>query len=213
MADTLGCAQHLGCGPEPVEHRLWATHAWYAASDFQCCWGAGPNGCGKSTLLRLVMGREKPIKGAVELGEYAIEPNYFEQNQVRSSRRCAEACRSAPTAGCARVGLPWSNASSRGLEGCMHAVAGNSRTRLDAFERDRAPGLRGEHRVAAGVSLPQGTACLLGSRQLTGAGDCSHLIPRQIAAPSARAEEPPTPRGSKRAPRMGARRRRRWTRT
>ena len=29
------------------------------------------------------MGREKPIKGAVELGEYAIEPNYFEQNQVR----------------------------------------------------------------------------------------------------------------------------------
>ena len=53
------------------------------------CWGAGPNGCGKSTLLRLVMGREKPIKGAVELGEYAIEPNYFEQNQVRSPCRVA----------------------------------------------------------------------------------------------------------------------------
>ena len=48
--------------------------------------GAGPNGCGKSTLLRLVMGREDPIKGAVELGEYAIEPNYFEQNQARSPR-------------------------------------------------------------------------------------------------------------------------------
>ncbi len=43
---------------------------------------AGPNGCGKSTLLRLVMGRETPIHGSVELGEHAILPNYFEQNQV-----------------------------------------------------------------------------------------------------------------------------------
>ncbi len=44
----------------------------------------GPNGCGKSTLLRLVMGRETPIHGSVELGEHAILPNYFEQNQVGS---------------------------------------------------------------------------------------------------------------------------------
>lgn len=42
----------------------------------------GPNGCGKSTFLRLVMGREQPIKGTVDLGEHAIQPNYFEQNQV-----------------------------------------------------------------------------------------------------------------------------------
>jgi len=34
---------------------------------------------GKSTLLRLIMGREKPAKGSVELGEYHIHPNYFEQ--------------------------------------------------------------------------------------------------------------------------------------
>ncbi|KAK9842531.1 hypothetical protein WJX81_004688 [Elliptochloris bilobata] len=44
----------------------------------------GPNGCGKSTLLRLVMGQEKPIKGAVEVGEHAIQPNYFEQNQAEA---------------------------------------------------------------------------------------------------------------------------------
>ncbi len=43
----------------------------------------GPNGCGKSTLLRLVMGREKPISGRVELGPHHINPNYFEQNQAR----------------------------------------------------------------------------------------------------------------------------------
>ncbi len=47
----------------------------------------GPNGCGKSTFLRLVMGREQPIKGTVDLGEHAIQPNYFEQNQVRSPYR------------------------------------------------------------------------------------------------------------------------------
>lgn len=29
------------------------------------------------------MGREQPIKGTVDLGEHAIQPNYFEQNQVR----------------------------------------------------------------------------------------------------------------------------------
>ena len=44
---------------------------------------AGPNGCGKSTLLRLVMGREKPISGRVELGPHHINPNYFQQNQAR----------------------------------------------------------------------------------------------------------------------------------
>ena len=43
----------------------------------------GPNGCGKSTLLRLIMGIEKPIAGHVSLGQHAILPNYFEQNQVR----------------------------------------------------------------------------------------------------------------------------------
>ena len=49
------------------------------------CFAAGPNGCGKSTLLRLVMGREKPIAGRVELGPHHINPNYFEQNQVPRS--------------------------------------------------------------------------------------------------------------------------------
>jgi hypothetical protein len=29
------------------------------------------------------MGREKPIAGRVELGPHHINPNYFEQNQVR----------------------------------------------------------------------------------------------------------------------------------
>ena len=48
-----------------------------------CATWTGPNGCGKSTLLRLVMGREKPISGRVELGPHHINPNYFEQNQAR----------------------------------------------------------------------------------------------------------------------------------
>ena len=76
-------AQDLHCKARSVTLFFCALHASFAVSELQLCWGAGPNGCGKSTLLRLVMGREKPIKGAVELGEYAIEPNYFEQNQVR----------------------------------------------------------------------------------------------------------------------------------
>ena len=60
---------------------------------------SGPNGCGKSTLLRLVMGREKPISGRVELGPHHINPNYFEQNQarpglvsIRSSDTCTCSC-------------------------------------------------------------------------------------------------------------------------
>eukprot|EP00879_Flechtneria_rotunda_P011902 GHRR01012431.1.p1 GENE.GHRR01012431.1~~GHRR01012431.1.p1 ORF type:complete len:661 (+),score=250.45 GHRR01012431.1:1092-3074(+) len=44
----------------------------------------GPNGAGKSTLLRLVMGREKPLKGMVQLGHHNIVPNYFEQNQAEA---------------------------------------------------------------------------------------------------------------------------------
>jgi ATPase subunit of ABC transporter with duplicated ATPase domains len=44
----------------------------------------GPNGAGKSTLLRLVMGREQPISGTVELGAHGIVPNYFEQNQAEA---------------------------------------------------------------------------------------------------------------------------------
>lgn len=44
----------------------------------------GPNGAGKSTLLRLIMGREQPQEGVVELGAYGIEPNYFEQNQAEA---------------------------------------------------------------------------------------------------------------------------------
>ena len=53
-----------------------------------CC--TGPNGAGKSTLLRLIMGREQPISGRVELGAHGIVPNYFEQNQVRcrSMKQC-----------------------------------------------------------------------------------------------------------------------------
>lgn len=44
----------------------------------------GPNGAGKSTLLRLIMGREEPQEGAVELGQHGIVPNYFEQNQAEA---------------------------------------------------------------------------------------------------------------------------------
>ncbi|CAM6099247.1 unnamed protein product [Calypogeia fissa] len=42
----------------------------------------GPNGCGKSTLLRFIMGLEDPTSGEVDLGEYRVLPNYFEQNQA-----------------------------------------------------------------------------------------------------------------------------------
>lgn len=44
----------------------------------------GPNGAGKSTLLRLIMGREQPQSGTVELGPHGILPNYFEQNQAEA---------------------------------------------------------------------------------------------------------------------------------
>lgn len=44
----------------------------------------GPNGCGKSTLLRLLMGKEKPEDGVVQLGEHNIFPAYFEQNQAEA---------------------------------------------------------------------------------------------------------------------------------
>lgn len=44
----------------------------------------GPNGAGKSTLLRLIMGREPPQEGIVELGAHGVEPNYFEQNQAEA---------------------------------------------------------------------------------------------------------------------------------
>lgn len=44
----------------------------------------GPNGCGKSTLLKLIFGLEKPRKGAIELGEHNVLPNYFEQNQAEA---------------------------------------------------------------------------------------------------------------------------------
>ena len=44
----------------------------------------GPNGAGKSTLLRLIMGREEPAEGDVQMGEHGIVPNYFEQNQAEA---------------------------------------------------------------------------------------------------------------------------------
>ncbi|KAL2610778.1 hypothetical protein R1flu_022470 [Riccia fluitans] len=44
----------------------------------------GPNGCGKSTLLRFVLGIEEPSSGDVDLGEYRVVPNYFEQNQAEA---------------------------------------------------------------------------------------------------------------------------------
>jgi ATP-binding cassette subfamily F protein 3 len=39
---------------------------------------------GKSTLLRLIMGKEKAQQGQVQMGEYSIVPNYFEQNQAEA---------------------------------------------------------------------------------------------------------------------------------
>lgn len=44
----------------------------------------GPNGAGKSTLLRLLMEREQPQEGEVEMGRYGVTPNYFEQNQAEA---------------------------------------------------------------------------------------------------------------------------------
>ncbi len=41
----------------------------------------GPNGAGKSTLLRLIIGKEKPQDGKVELGTHNVIASYFEQNQ------------------------------------------------------------------------------------------------------------------------------------
>lgn len=61
---------------------------------------AGPNGAGKSTLLRLVMGREQPIEGKVELGQHHIVPNYFEQNQVRPAPPSATSSRDRPLLRC-----------------------------------------------------------------------------------------------------------------
>lgn len=44
----------------------------------------GPNGCGKSTLLRLILGRETPTEGTVQLGKHNVLPQYFEQNQAEA---------------------------------------------------------------------------------------------------------------------------------
>ncbi|NER82468.1 MAG: ATP-binding cassette domain-containing protein, partial [Leptolyngbya sp. SIO1D8] len=44
----------------------------------------GPNGSGKSTLLRLILGREQPAEGAVNLGKHHVLPQYFEQNQAEA---------------------------------------------------------------------------------------------------------------------------------
>ena len=79
-------------GPRPVLREMqcqqWPTTAACCRRPSQSTFlrdiVTGPNGCGKSTLLRLVMGREKPISGRVELGSHHINPNYFEQNQARA---------------------------------------------------------------------------------------------------------------------------------
>lgn len=63
---------------------------------------AGPNGAGKSTLLRLIMGREQPISGRVELGAHGIVPNYFEQNQVRT---CSAVTVCSPVGRAAAAGI------------------------------------------------------------------------------------------------------------
>jgi len=42
----------------------------------------GPNGSGKSTLMRLLVGREQPDKGKVEIVGQNVELNYFEQSQA-----------------------------------------------------------------------------------------------------------------------------------
>jgi ATP-binding cassette subfamily F protein 3 len=39
----------------------------------------GPNGCGKSTLLRVIMGRERPDGGSVQLSPAGTRPGYLEQ--------------------------------------------------------------------------------------------------------------------------------------
>jgi ATP-binding cassette subfamily F protein 3 len=44
----------------------------------------GPNGAGKSTLLKMIMGREQPEEGKVELGIHNVIPSYFEQNQAEA---------------------------------------------------------------------------------------------------------------------------------
>ena len=42
----------------------------------------GPNGCGKSTLLRMLMGKEEPNEGSVQIVGQNVYPAYFEQNQA-----------------------------------------------------------------------------------------------------------------------------------
>ncbi|MBE7381701.1 MAG: ATP-binding cassette domain-containing protein [Leptolyngbya sp. SIO1E4] len=48
----------------------------------------GPNGSGKSTLLRLILGREQPAEGCIQLGKHNVLPQYFEQNQAEALDLC-----------------------------------------------------------------------------------------------------------------------------
>ncbi|PKM51847.1 MAG: heme ABC transporter ATP-binding protein [Firmicutes bacterium HGW-Firmicutes-7] len=48
----------------------------------------GVNGLGKSTLLKTLLGKLKPVDGAVHLGDY-LEPAYFEQESSRNNSNTA----------------------------------------------------------------------------------------------------------------------------
>lgn len=49
----------------------------------------GVNGLGKTTLLKTLLGLQRPLSGAVELGEF-VEPGYFEQESANGDKTALE---------------------------------------------------------------------------------------------------------------------------